>query len=321
MPHDSILRWWRRVYWLKRDFKVLPTLLSSGPMLYAARGGIGDELLTTALTKVICEQSHSPVTVFTRYPALFDNNPSVRKTFPADDRVLAAADVWHRLISRPFGWQPDLDDDRQVPPSDHILAEKARAAELTDEHALRPYLYLRSEELARARADIGSTALTLQTTGVAAQWHMANKEWGVERFQSLLPLLPSHLSVVQVGNTSDPLLSGAIDRRGASFRESAAYLQVSQVFVGLVGFLMHLARAVNRRSVIIYGGREHPQQSGYPGNENLFTTPPCSPCWQKSRCDYHRVCLSRITPEQVAEAVHRALEAYTSPLPTSTFRL
>ena len=45
----------------------------------------------------------------------------------------------------------------------------------------------------------------------------------------------------------------------------------SLAFVGQVGFLMHLARAVDCRAVIVYGGRETPAQSGYPCNENLYS--------------------------------------------------
>ena len=41
-------------------------------------------------------------------------------------------------------------------------------------------------------------------------------------------------------------------------RESAAILSRSLAFVGQVGFLMHLARAVDCRSVIVYGAQLQP---------------------------------------------------------------
>lgn len=300
-------RWWRRLYWLRRDTPVLRILLRPGPLLYVARGGIGDELLATALVDALHEKHRAPITVFTRYPDLFTGHPAVRRTLPPDERLLAAADTWSRPLIRPFGWQRDLDPDRQAPPRDHILAEKARSAGLHGALALRPRLHLRPEELERARADIGPAAITLQPTGVAARWHMSNKEWGVARFQSLLPLLPPGLRIVQLGSPGDPLLKGCLDRRGATRRESAALIAASRVFVGLVGFLMHLARAVDRRSVIIFGGREHPAESGYPDNENLYSSLPCAPCWRRSGCEHERVCLSSISPAEVAQAVRRTL--------------
>lgn len=315
-------RWWRRLYWLRRDAPVLPVLLRPGPLLYAGRGGIGDELLTTALAESIHRQRRAPVTIFARYPDLFAHHPAVRRTLPADERVLAAAERWGRPLHRPFGWQRDIDADRHAPPRDHILAEKARAAGLTGEHVLRPRLHLRPDELDRARADVGPSVLTIQSAGIAARWHMANKEWGPERFQALLPLLPPGLRVVQLGTLADPPLAGALDRRGVSRRESAALIAVSATFVGLAGFLMHLARAVDRRSVIVFGGREHPSQTGYPCNENLHTTPPCSPCWQRNLCDHDRACLSAITPAHAADAVRRVLAAdLRAPLTEERFRL
>ena len=69
---------------------------------------------------------------------------------------------------------------------------------------------------------------------------------------------------------------------------------------------MHLARAVETRSVIIYGGRLKAWQSGYPCNENIETNPDCSPCWQNNHCDYDRKCLKEISVNDVLEAIERA---------------
>ena len=55
-----------------------------------------------------------------------------------------------------------------------------------------------------------------------------------------------------------PPLKGALDLRGKTgLREAAAILSNSLVFIGQVGFLMHLARAVDCRSVIVYGGQRN----------------------------------------------------------------
>ena len=68
---------------------------------------------------------------------------------------------------------------------------------------------------------------------------------------------------------------------------------------------MHLARSVETRSVIIYGGRLKAWQSGYPCNENIETNPDCSPCWQNNHCDYDRMCLEEISVKDVLEAIDR----------------
>ena len=90
-------------------------------------------------------------------------------------------------------------------------------------------------------------------------------------------------------------------------------------FVGLVGFLMHLARAVDCPAVIVYGGREHPDQSGYGANRNLFSRVPCAPCWRWNSCDYNRRCMDEITAKQVATATCALLASPPErPLPVET---
>ena len=57
-------------------------------------------------------------------------------------------------------------------------------------------------------------------------------------------------------------------------------------------------------------------QSGYPCNENLETSPPCSPCWQNNRCDYNRMCLDSITEIDVLDAVQRLEKRLNLPIET-----
>ena len=67
---------------------------------------------------------------------------------------------------------------------------------------------------------------------------------------------------------------------------------------------VHVAAAAGKPSVVIYGGDIHPDCVAYPGNVNLFTALPCSPCWLLiETCPYDRVCLTRISPERVEEAI------------------
>jgi ADP-heptose:LPS heptosyltransferase len=68
---------------------------------------------------------------------------------------------------------------------------------------------------------------------------------------------------------------------------------------------MHLARAVECPSVIIFGGREAPWQSGYTCNTNLYTAEPCAPCWLWNKCDYNRICMDKITAADVILAVDK----------------
>ena len=107
-------------------------------------------------------------------------------------------------------------------------------------------------------------------------------------------------------------------RGKTSLRESAAILANSLIFIGLVGFLMHLARAVDCRSVIVFGGRERPWQVGYVANCNLTGDNPCSPCWLRNRCDYEGACMDMIDAGEVLAAAESQLRRRGLPLEVQT---
>jgi ADP-heptose:LPS heptosyltransferase len=180
---------------------------------------------------------------------------------------------------------------------------------------VRPYLRLSSDE--RRAGRVGARPqVAMQTSSLAARFPMRNKLWPHERFIEVAETLKGGFDLVQLGAAEDPELPGAIDLRGrTSVRQAAAVLSQSHLFVGLATGLMHLARAVECRSVIVYGGREHPRQSGYSANENLYWDGVCAPCWLRNECDYDRRCMNEILPQQVIAAVRRQLERHGTELP------
>lgn len=137
---------------------------------------------------------------------------------------------------------------------------------------------------------------------------MYNKEWDFNRMQEVCTSLKNDFRIIQLGSISDPPLSGSLDLRGKStLRQSAAILANSLCFIGPVGFLMHLARSVDCRGVILYGGRENPDLTGYISNINLYSDLACSPCWQRNRCDYGRLCMEKIQSDEVIKAVYKQI--------------
>ena len=110
-----------------------------------------------------------------------------------------------------------------------------------------------------------------------------------ERFQEVVDALAGEMEFIQLGSTDDPPLQHARDLRGATgISEAAAILYHARLYVGTVGFLMHVARAVECPSVIVFGGREAPWQSGYVCNRNIYSAVPCAPCWRSNTCDFDR---------------------------------
>jgi len=262
----------------------------------------GDDLLCTPVLEALVASGQSPVWMMTRHPDLFRGNPSVARVLPYDEPLAYALALLgvRRLRLRYHDY--DAAHDRSVAPSEHIIRLMARRAGLDESIALAPRVYLDGQE--RAWGRFGARQIAIQSSGAKAAKSILTKEWFPERFQEVVDALAADFTVVQLGSTFDPPLKRTVDLRGqTTIRQAAGVLANSEAFVGLVGFLMHLAKAVGTRSVIVYGGREHPGQSGYEDNVNLYTPLPCAPCWYWTNSPYDRECMKRIQAADVIAAV------------------
>ena len=212
-------------------------------------------------------------------------------------------------------YAPFLGDDRRRPPPRHIVAEMCARAGITGPVSIRPYLRLSEAE--KAESSWARGRVVIQSSGLAARHPMQNKQWYAERFQGVVDALKDEVDFVQLGSNSDPALRHVRDLRGRTqIRQVAAILHHARLYVGTVGFLMHVARAVECPSVIIFGGRESPTQSGYVCNSNLYSAVACAPCWRSNTCDFDRKCMQAISVEDVVLAIREMLVRPRNPLAT-----
>jgi hypothetical protein len=274
---------------------------------------LGDDLLCTAVLREARARG-TPFAMLTARPEFFIGNPDPLRVLPIDDYYVAALRRTGAQVCQPYyvSRDPALPDRDLLPPR-HIIAEMCRLAGLTGSVALRPHLFLTEEEHARGR--LQPRQIALHSSGAAAAIPYANKEWGPENFAAVARLLAPDFHLVQLGSTRDPALPGVTDLRGkTTLRETAAILAGSLAFVGLEGFLAHLARAVECPGAIVFGGRALPETFGYSANRNLTTTLPCSPCGLRNTCDFGRECMTRITPAVVADAAREVAARPRRPL-------
>lgn len=287
---------------------------------FQGTGGIGDDLMGTTVFHELKKRGSGRLAVATQHPGLFQGNPDV-------DRIVyhqrALVNDWLRT-GLPFirlgysAYRPATDSDE--PLTEHVLLKLCRLVGLTGKVELRPYFSLTREELTAGRR--AEKQVVMQTSGLGAPYPMRNKEWYPARFQEVCDHLCSDATVIQIGSATDPRLAGAVDLRGqTSIRQSAALLANSLVFIGLEGFLMHLARAVDCRAVIIYGGRLMPSQIGYIANKNLYSPVECAPCWLRNPCNYNRKCMDMITAEQVITAAAEQIGRHGTLLEVETATL
>jgi len=281
-------------------------------------GGLGDELLLTCVAHEL--RKRNPAARLWQISAaapLLQGNPDYSLVLDGRHWALRHSNVlarWRRCLYYAHEEVPGV---RTVPPREHIVAALCQSAGVEGTVGLRPYCYLTDVEQKAGR--LGDLQICIQSVGERTHetW-MANKCWYHDRLQEVVDGVQRRWlrsTVVQLGVSADPPLRGVVDRRGkTTLRQTAALLSQATCFVGTQGFLSHLARAVDCRSVIIHGGREHSWQSGYPCNENLDVQLPCSPCWRNSDCEFHRLCMRSIASADVIGAVERAVARYGEPL-------
>lgn len=276
-------------------------------------GGIGDHLLCTAVAREMRKRRWRGVWIVTLYPELFIMNSDFDAVISDKAGVLKSARLLGARTIEPRYAIPVPGEDREIPPGCHIIAKMCQLAGVAGEVELRPYLKLNEKEL--KKGVIVQQQVAIQSSNLGGRWPAKTKEWFPNRFQMVIDTLSKDFKFVQVGSPLDPPLAGVIDMRGKTqLRETAAILSNSVVFVGTIGFLMHLARAVKCPSVIIYGGRELPSESAYSANENLYVALPCSPCWKYDSCEIDLECMQRISVDEVVRAIRRKADSIKKPL-------
>ena len=267
-------------------------------------GGLGDHLLCSSVFHELGKRGIQKCWMLSHYPEIFQKNPYGVQVVPDDWKTIKLLEKIKRPSTLLYYGKWIGDNDKIDPPKKHIIAEILEKCDITGDVSLRPYWY----------GDTRPTTLVpkndyicVQSTKTYSSTPMLNKQWDEKSLIEVIKLLKDKFEVIQLGTLEEPRLPKTIDYRNLGISDSATLLANAKFFIGQVGFLMHLARAVDTRSVIIYGGREKAWQSGYPCNENIETSPKCSPCWQNNKCDYHRQCLSNITLDLTLNAIKRLI--------------
>ena len=271
-------------------------------------GGLGDHLLCSSVFHELGKRGIQKCWMLSHYPEIFQNNPYGLQVVPDDWKTIKLLEKIKRPSTLLYYGKWIGDNDKIDPPKKHIIAEILQKCDITGDVCLRPYWYGDTQ----ANTSVPKKDyICVQSTKTYSSTLMLNKQWDEDSLNEAINSLKDRYELVQLGTLEEPRLHNTIDQRNICLSDTAKLLANAKFFIGQVGFLMHLARAVDTRSVIIYGGREKAWQSGYPCNENIESSPSCSPCWQNNQCDYQRQCLSAISTQDLLRGVDR-LEARLS---------
>jgi hypothetical protein len=294
---------------LKKIFKygVPSHILSFGDSL-------GDNLLLTTLARELNVRGYKNVWIKCDHTFLFENNPDVKLVLPY--KTLLSTPILKlfkvkTVFPRYTTYREDLDQD--IIPEKHIILKMADSLNLAGGITNKPYFFLSDSEVKKGAYAKKKIIITTSTSGALKP--MKNKEWYPERYQQVVDSFYPEYQFIQLGTQNDYPLNNVVDLRGkTTVRETAALLKNASLLVTHVGFMMHLARAVELRSVIIYGGRERPDQSGYACFENIYSAVECSPCWLHNTCPYNKKCMEIISADMVQEAIMNQLRLLDKPL-------
>lgn len=270
--------------------------------LYYTGGGLGDELMLTAAAAKARDLGR-PLSILTNRREVWEGN-----TDP--EHIVTNVERWFRVYFR----------KRIATEISHLPYRNGVHRHIGEQIALNIGLELpenwRPVYRPRGKAAGPAGAIVLQNSCRGAQFSANTKEWPFERWQRLADsLCKDGHPLVQLGTKEDPPISGAMDLRGkTSLAEAASTLERARLFIGLESGLMHVAAAVGTPSVIVYGGRSRPWETGYPWHWHMANTSiPCSGCALNEGCPHHVACMDEITVESVAETVAKAVRGERSP--------
>jgi hypothetical protein len=277
-------------------------------MLIKMNGGIGDMLLLTIITKKYLLEYGRPCSLLTLFPEIFTHNPSIKKIYTSENLILKIFeklnlkfhDITYRCWSRLLPERKDLFNS-------HVVEQFCYQLGLHGNVQLKPELYYIDNELDFPNLP-SKPYVVVQSQASNSNHPQTTKNWGLENIQTVVNYLSKGFNIIQLGDKRDLPLENTTCLTGkTSIRDSGLILKNANLFVGLEGALMHIARAVDCQSVIIWGGRLKPHQVGYPCFENINVEMDCSPCWIPNACPNDMACMKEISPRQVIDRIENLL--------------
>lgn len=242
--------------------------------------GFGDALLGTGIARK-ARQKHPG-----RPIAIGDGNQiewidEIHRGNPALTKEVVPSCIWVHCHK---GYRPYVDNER---------SSKERLVWKRDFKADPGEIFLGPQEIERWAPFKGFVYIEPNIKG----WLGPNKDWGFDRWQEVVDLMPEVRWVQGPGRK----LKGVTQAETASFRDACALLANCSMFVGTDGGLHHASAALEKRAVVVWGGFTHPRNLGYDTHINLHAG--VEPCGNLKACEHCRKAMEKIKPAMVVKAI------------------
>lgn len=314
--------------------------------IYLPPYGMGDAILFTVAAEQLAKQHGSPILVAHKDAnAIYKNNPFIKPLNGFYHDMNINKKIYNDIIKKKieliystyldFHINSKKQSKGDAPPSryiytlpqhQHLITTMCKNTGITGEIKIEPKIYLSEEEekFGRFFSDNKIQIAVMNTQ------NNNNNDRAWNKWQELINRLKHKYYFVQLGannNTTDIPLDGALDKRVLTIRQQASILYNSDLFVGQLGGLAHMARAVNTRSVIAYSTSEPATLGSYSCNENVFPDKACHECagpdtsfWFHP-CHHDFICVRTINIDKMIEAIEKQLAKSDAPLEVETVKI
>jgi len=285
--------------------------------LFIPHGGLGDAIMISVVAEKYYREKGKKMLISHKNYAVLENNPYLLNLCGYEDGRITSASL-KKLISTgikpnyPSYWNYSYSKIHRrmvfTYPNTHIIARICERIGLSGKIKICPKIYLSDEEKLYGRFFHG-IQIAVMGSGICS-----HKDWGHSKMQELVDKMSAKYHFVQVGTKEDQLLRGALDMRGIlSLRQIAALMYNSDMFLGSIGGLMHMARAVNCPAVIAYSSAEAMYYDSYTANINVGPTDQCNLCRDLKinpyfdPCPHNFKCIRTVSVIDVINAIEKML--------------
>lgn len=180
---------------------------------------------------------------------------------------------------------------------------------LTDDDRRKAREFSRRRRIAPSRPAVGLN------TGAGTKFK--TKQWPPAHYRKLIRLLTAKLkvNVFLLGGAREKAMNRSLERAAPknvtntgndhSLLEFAGFIEAMDVVVSSDSLGMHLAIALGKKVVALFGPTCPQEISLYGRGAKLFAGVPCSPCYRFTCPDM--TCMDEISPEQVFEEIRKVL--------------
>ena len=245
--------------------------------IYIPLIGMGDALIFSAVAHEIFKQTGKKVLVGHKNAEVFENNPYVEATdtiYETPEKMTAEdieflknnnLDIQYVTywLSRPIKGQPL--NFFLTYPKEHSIARSYSVCGYSGKINIKPEMYLTKEEKSFGRffpKDRKQIAIMNSALEMKKQYPY---------FQQIVDELKDEYDFIQIGALEDAVLKNTKENvvGKLTLRQTAGVLYNSDLFVGQIGGLMHMARAVDCPAVIAYSSAEPDYLARYIANINV----------------------------------------------------